>query len=301
MARRNSGRNSRRKGRNKPNGRVFAIALLSGSLLAALGGGGYIAYQDMQTVKPDELGCYPATERAQTTVLVDSSDPGFDPVQSRDLINGITTQFKMLGFNEGFSIVTTQASRIGSIPEPVISLCGPAKSPDDLERVGAASATLAYVQRQAEKIYEKTLLPVLENVFSSNPTDADRQSHESPILEQIQSVSRMAGFGTARQKRLILVSDMLHNTLERQFCVTQGHLPPFAKFKTSDYFERMQPASLSGTDVTVYMPIRGQLGQKPYPYCTEDELRTFWRNYFKDAGARNVEFIRIRRGYSAKQ
>ncbi|WP_321337331.1 hypothetical protein [uncultured Cohaesibacter sp.] len=287
--------------RRKNTGRILPVALMAGVSLAVLGGGGYIAYQDMQTIKPDELGCYPVSDRPQTIVLVDSSDPGFDPVQSRDLINGIFTQFKMLSFNEDFSIITTQASRIGSIPEPVISLCVPAKSPDDLELVGAASATLAYVQRQAEKVYEQTLMPVLENVFSSDPAVGDRQSHESPILEQIQSVSRLPGFGTARQKRLILVSDMLQNTQERQFCHTQGHLPSFAKFKTSDYFGRVQPASLTGADVTVYMPIRGQLGQKPYPYCTEDELRTFWRDYFNDAGARTVEFIRIRRGYSAKQ
>lgn len=298
------GRKSRRN-RNSHMTLPWKAAALAGTALAVLGTGGFIAAKDMNTVKPDEMGCYPVPGgQAQTTVLVDSSDPGFDAVQSRDLINGISREFRdMLGFNERLSIVTTQESRIGSIPNPVLTLCGSAKAPSDLEKVGASSATQAYLARQAEMNYEQKVLPELNGIFSTDPNERNRQRFESPILEQIQSVSRMSEFRNATGNRLIIASDMLQNTQEVQFCQTKGHLPSFSKFKAKPYFERVRPSPLNGADITVYMLIRGQLGKKPYPYCTEQELRTFWTEYFQDAGAGNVEFIRVRRDphASAKQ
>ena len=304
MAGRSSRRNRRRKNRRNINTKPWMIGLIAGTALCALISGSVLVYDDMQTAKADKHGCYPvAGARAQTMVLVDSSDPGFDPVQSRDLINGLASDFQFkLGFNEEFSVVTTQESRIGSIAAPVVTLCGPAKSQSDLERVGAASTTQAFILRQAEQVWTSKLLPVLHDVFSPSPPIQDRQRHESPLLEQVQSISRMPEFANAQQRRLIVVSDMLHNTEERQFCQTKGHLPSFAKFKTSGYFDKVRPVSLSGVEMTVYMLIRGPLGKKPLQYCTEDELSRFWRDYAEDAGVSSIEFIRIRQGaYAARQ
>lgn len=266
----------------------------------ALAGAGYIALQDLNTLKPDEeTGCYTqTTARDSTVAFVDSSDPGFDGVQSRDLIRAFTNLYKRdLGFNEHFSVITTQESRIGAIPDPVIELCGGAKSSADLENIGAAGATAAFLKRQAEKTFEKQVEPQLAEIFAVNPTSANRQSRESPILEQIQSLSRLPVFlDGAAQKQLIVVSDMLQNTTDLQFCSTQGHLPSFSKFKVSPEFDRVRPASLRGTDVTIYMLVRGALGQPPYSFCTEPELTQWWKDFLTDAGAQSVEVIRIRQG-----
>lgn len=275
-------------------------------MLGVLGGGalffgiGYVVIQDLNTLKPDEeTGCYTQTTAQDSTVaFVDSSDPGFDGVQSRDLVRAFTNLYKRdLGFNERLSVTTTQESRIGTIPDPVIELCGGAKSSAELENIGAAGATAAFLKRQSEKTFEKQVEPQLAEIFAVNPTSANRQSRESPILEQIQSLSRLPAFSErSGHKKLIVVSDMLQNTADLQFCTTQGHLPSYFSFKESPEFDRVRPASLKGTDVTIYMLVRGALGQPPYAFCTEPELTLWWRELLTDAGAQSVEVIRIRQG-----
>lgn len=274
--------------------------LLAASVsLVALAGGGYLAAQDMSKARADEFGCYEQTEAlSQTVVLVDSSEPRFDTVQRRDLLTAFGDLFKNdLTFNEQLTLIATDASRIGTVPNPVVTRCGPPRSQDDLERVGAARATDAFLDRQADQIFDLEFQPHLDNVFAANPPDSQRQRAESPILEQIQSISRLRAFSSeAVSKRLIVVSDMLQNTPDAQFCHMQGHLPGFESFQQQLYFERVEPRSLSGADVTVYMLVRGVLGQPPYPYCTEDELVRFWQAYFANAGAGSVDFIRLRQG-----
>lgn len=298
--RKSHSRNSRRGGRRQG----FSISwlpVLGGIGVSALVLGiGYITVQDLNTLKPDEeTGCYTQTTAQDSTIaFVDSSDPGFDGVQSRDLVRAFTNLYKRdLRFNEHLSVITTQQSRIGTIPDPVIELCGGAKSSAELENIGAAGATPAFLKRQSEKTFEKQVEPQLAEIFAVNPTSANRQSRESPILEQIQSLSRLPAFSDqAGQKKLIVVSDMLQNTTDLQFCKTQGHLPSYFSFKESPEFDRVRPASLTGTDVTIYMLVRGTLGQPPYSFCTEPELTQWWKDFLTDAGARSVDVIRIRQG-----
>lgn len=288
-------------GARRKNNSGRLLKLLGGVAFCAIAltGAGYIALQDANTVKADEYDCYTQTAAQNSTVVfVDSSDPGFDNVQSRDLVRAFTNLYhRDLGFNERFSVITTQESRIGTIPDPVIELCGSANSSMELENIGAAGATAAFLKRQSEMTFEKQVEPQLAEIFAVNPTSANRQSRESPILEQIQSLSRLPAFSDGvAQKQLIVVSDMLQNTTDLQFCSTQGHLPSFSKFKESPEFDRVRPASLRGTDVTIYMLVRGILGEPPYSFCTELELTQWWKDFLTDAGAQSVEVIRIRQG-----
>ena len=226
-------RNSRRPNRSRRgNRRGFSIPWLpvlgSVGMAALLLGIGYITVNDLTAAKPDELGCYLQSDgSANTTALIDSSEPGFDVVQSRDLIHAFSRIVQNdLSFNERFSMVTTQESRIGTFPPPVIQLCGSAKTSAELEAIGAAGATQAFLKRQAEDQFNTRVAPQLAAVFSINPSDADRQRRESPILEQIQNVVREYDLSQDKgQQKLILVSDMIQNTSELQFCSTQGHLP----------------------------------------------------------------------------
>jgi len=300
-SRKHNSRRPKRSGRAKQRG--FSIPWLpvfgSVGVAALLLGIGYITVNDLSAAKPDELGCYLQAEgSASTTALIDSSEPGFDVVQSRDLIHAFSRIVQNdLSFNERFSMVTTQESQIGTFPPPVIQLCGSATSSEELEEIGAAGATQAFLKRQAEDMFKTRVEPRLKSVFSINPSDADRQKRESPVLEQIQNVAREYDLGDGKStQKLILVSDLIQNTSELQFCSTQGHLPKFEMFKTQGHYDRLKPPSLRGVEVSVYMLIRGTLGSAPYNFCTEEELTQWWRDYFEDAGARNVRFIRIRRG-----
>lgn len=273
-----------------------------GGIVACVAGaavGGYAVLQDASTAKADDIGCFVgAGSNAVTYALIDASDPAFDTIQARDLINGFSNEFRHeLLFNERFFMATTQEKVIGSILNPILELCRPAKSPSDLEGVGAASATQAYVSRQSEKVFTEEFLPKLIETFSADAAGDDRQSRESPILEQIQSVSKDSNFVSGiGARRLIVVSDLIQNTTEIQFCSTQGHLPSFARFKEKPEFERIAPSSLSDVEVEIFMLLRHGFGSGSLAYCTEDELRNFWTEYFMDAGARSVEITRLRPG-----
>lgn len=255
--------------------------------------------QEASYAKADKNGCYAQTSNmAHTVAIVDSSEPRSDQTQTRDLMAAFKqTYMKGLNFNERFSIVTTAENAIGSVFSPSMSFCRGAHTPDELLNVGAASATVEFVYRESMKFYQKTFEPTLAKIFTANPDDDARQRRESPIFEQIQSVARATSFSEQINNRhLILVSDLIQHTSELQFCTTKGHLPKFKKLKASQYFSDIKPRSLSGVDVQVYMLIRPGYGDRNLPYCSESELRTFWVDYFADAGARNVEVIRLRMG-----
>ena len=146
---------------------------------------------------------------------------------------------------------------------------------------------------QRVKLVEKTLRPALDEIFATDPPAHKRQTVESPILEQIQSISRLPSFQDQNAKRrLTIFSDMLQSTPDAAFCLRKGDMPSFQKFKQGAYFQRVKPASLNGIVVKVYVLERGNLGQ----YCSGiDELIAFWQSYFIDAGA-TAEFYTIRSG-----
>ncbi|NOR61431.1 MAG: hypothetical protein GQ535_02915 [Rhodobacteraceae bacterium] len=277
----------------------FPIKVVLGvtAIIATLSAVTYYSVKDAGFVKADANGCFPL-DSGHTFALVDSSDPRFDAAQTRDLRTAFDQLYASeMAFNERFTIVTTEESRIGSIPAPAMVFCRSAHTGSELAAVGAASATPAYLAREAVSFFDQEFSPVMADIFDPNPDDAQRQRRESPIMEQVQGVARQASFANSQgQRRLIIVSDMIQSTQEAQFCTKQGHLPSFETFKNSAYFDRVRPASLAGVEVELYMLIRGGYGGTFLPYCSEDELRSFWTDYFVDAGASSVEIIRLRRG-----
>jgi hypothetical protein len=286
--------------RNRRSEKPIVKLLLAGTTLTGvLMGVGFLTIQEASYVKADAEGCYTvSTSAARTIALVDSSEPRFDEAQTRDLLQVFENLIESgLRFQERLSVITTEEGSIGSVSKPVLTFCRQAYSAEELQSVGAAPATSAFLNRQAEKFQDEVFEPTIQHVFDSTPDASRRQKRESPILEQIQSASRLSDFGKdAPRRRLILVSDLIQATEEAQFCVKKGHLPSFEKFKTKPYFQRIQPASLSGVEVSIYMLIRHGYGEASLPYCSEDELSAFWTAYFKDAGAASVNIIRLRTG-----
>lgn len=271
------------------------VAGLALACAAVVSGGGYLLYQDAQTLKPDELGCYAQPDQAHTMMLVDSSEPRKDSQQARDVTTFLKRFYDSTALsNERFQIINTEVDNIGSIPDPVVDVCIPPSSNADLERLGAPTTTQVFLDRQKDKVFDDTLAPAIDAMTERNP--ARPQRFESPILEQIQSLSRLRELQEgAGVKRMIIVSDLIQSTQDIQFCETQGHLPRFERFKTGDQYPRVKPQSLAGVEVTVLMLIRPGYG----PFCTgEQELRTWWEDYFQDAGARRVDFVRLRYGVS---
>lgn len=288
-------RSTRPKRRSRSQWTLSAVGFAAASVVAA-GGIGYAVVHDANSAKPNDLGCY-APEVASTAVLVDSSVPRWGPTQQNDILTFMSELFEHgLAFNERFSMFLTAEKRIGTIPPPVLEFCGHARTPKDLEAIGAARQEAPYLQRKADKFRREVFDETLDEVFALTATKDNTQWVESPILEQVQAISRLRQFADHERRRLVVVSDFIQNTRQAEFCATKGHLPSFSTFRKTAYYKRVEPKSLSEARVTMLALVRDEISGPNLPYCTEDELYGFWQEFFLEAGAESVEVIRLRVG-----
>lgn len=280
--------------RNQHNNMSKLLAL-SGALALCIGGLIFAALQAYDTRTPDKMGCFADLSQPQTVVFVDASEPRWNEEQRRSLRRYFDEQYNGLTFNERLSVYTTEGDVISDIMPPRFHICGQAKTAPELEAIGAQGGTAGYLQKQRQHLYEKVLAPQLDRLLSLTPDDARRQSSQSPILEQVKSLSRKLKPGS----RLMIISDLIQNSDSVQFCRVHNDMPPFADFKKRQvYLSRLKPQSLEGVEVEILMLQRPGYGQTGLGFCRdEEELRDFWRGYFMDNGVSDPRFIRIRHGY----
>jgi hypothetical protein len=272
--------------------------LLYGSLLVLmLSGLAYATFRSYGQLTPDAYGCFAGVEQPATFVLVDASEPRFNTEQARSLRTYFDKLYAALAFNERLSFVTSEADQIASIAAPRFHVCGQAKTPEQLEAIGAASAQVGYLKKQRERLYGKIVGPELDALLSEMPDKNRRQLYQSPIMEMIADISRLPDFKPG--SRIIIVSDLIQNSDSVQFCRVQNDMPPFHVFKERPVYARLKPKSLQGIEVEILMIQRWGYGQAGLEYCAdEDELMAFWRDYLTDNGAQ-VNVIRIRNGLIA--
>lgn len=285
--------------RRKQNKDLFKIILLSVVLLACVGGFGYMAVSTMGQPTPDKYGCFDDIEQRQTFVLFDASEPRLNELQHRSVRQYLDELYANLGFNERLSFITTEGDQVSSVPKARFHVCGAARTPEDLEDIGAEGASAGFLRKQKQRLYENVYAPQIEAMLSPTPDATRRQLFQSPVLEMIKNISNMRDFVPG--SRLISIGDHLQNSESAQFCVKQNHMPPFRIFREREaYQHRLAPRSLEGVEVTVLLLQRYGYGQSFLKYCkSEEELTTFWRDYFIGNGAVNPSFIRIREGHTA--
>lgn len=272
--------------------------MLSGVLVACMGGLGYAALSTMGQKTPDQYGCYEDIKQRHTFVLFDASEPRLNAQQERSVRNYLDKVYDNLGPNEKLSFITTESDQISSTPKARFHVCGAARNSEEIEAVGGQSASAGFLKKQKQRLYDKMYAPQVEALLSQTPDESRRQNSQSPVLEMIKNISSMRDFVPG--SRLISIGDHLQNSESAQFCVTQGHMPPFRIFRERDtYQQRLVPRSMVGIDVTVLLLQRYGYGKGFLKHCkNEEELTKFWRDYFIGNGAVNPEFIRIRSGHT---
>ncbi|MCP5275788.1 MAG: hypothetical protein H6936_13250 [Burkholderiales bacterium] len=274
------------------------ILMLSGVLVACMGGLGYAAFSAIGQKTPDQYGCYEDVEQRHTFILFDASEPRLNAQQERSVRNYLDGLFDNLGFNEKLSFITTESDQISSTPKARFHVCGAARNSQDLEAIGGQSASAGFLKKQKQRLYDMMYAPQVEALLSQTPDESRRQLYQSPVLEMIKNISGMRDFVPG--SRLISIGDHLQNSESAQFCTKQNHMPPFRIFRERDiYQQRLAPRAFDGVEVTVLLLQRYGYGQRFLKYCkNEEELTAFWRDYFIGNGAVNPEFIRIRNGHT---
>lgn len=282
-----------RRNQTKP----LTLLLYSTVLVAGIGGLGMIAYQSIGKPIADELGCFDTGQQAHTLVLTDVSEPRWNEEQQRSLLRYFTHLYDTLKFNERLNIYTSEGDQMGSILTPRFHVCGSASNPQELEAINAETATRGYLHKEKQRRFDKFFQPEMHQLLSLNPDNARRQRYQSPVLEMLQTLSRQSAM--AQTKRLVVISDLLQNSDTAQFCRTQNDMPKFEVFRQRKISPRIAPDGYEGIKVEVLMLQRHGYGTAALPYCRdEEEIVTFFRDYFTHHGAASVTVTRLRHGFT---
>lgn len=212
--------------------------------------------------------------------------------QDRDLTRALQDAYATLPANARLSVFTTSNEVVGSLPVPVLSVCRPPATESEQESLGLGSKPAPYLAHQSQEARAKFDQSV--SALLSGAKDRAQAAKDSPILEQMQGLSRFRFDGPL--KTLTLYTDGLQNSDAFQFCQSQGHMPPFAVFAQKPGYRFLKPDSLEGVSVHLLLIEFGALPSPSFPFCTSDELRSFWPAYFKANGADSVRLTRLRYG-----
>lgn len=154
--------------------------------------------------------------------------------------------------------------------EPLVELCNPGSG----ENSSALTSNVDWIRRDYEEKFIKPLMQQAEALQGSQPAKA------SPIFEMLQLVA-INGFKRSDvkgERRLLLVSDMLHNN--SAFSMYRG-IPTYSSFAETDYALRTR-TDLQGVEVELYYLINT-------PQLQTRRNQKFWEEYFDKSGARLVE------------
>jgi hypothetical protein len=237
-------RRHRRAGHRGKAGRTWLIAICAVLILSAMvGAGAYLHFTKRAT---DRLtGCPTDQYDSVTLVLIDLTD-AINATQAAALQNALTklrNEVPKYGRLEIYPLKPVTTTTI----EPLFAGCSPGSGRDVDSRLygNPELADRLWQQRYADKVDS-----VIAEIRTQPPQDY------SPVLEGIQSVA-VTGFGNplalkAKDKRLVVISDMIHHTPE--LSMYQG-APAFDRLKSAQYYLRIKPF-LHGANFDVYLIVR---------------------------------------------
>jgi hypothetical protein len=247
--------------------RNYVVATVVG-LVAAAAFSGAAYFMASQPGELDARMCPAKGPVGHTVVLIDTTDPfTFTQRQAfsvlfKDLVRQQTPEGYLLS-------VFVLGERFEENAKAVVELCNPGS--------GAGKNQFTTTLEKLRRTYEEGFLQPLE--AQAEKLARSEPAKFSPILEMLQLAS-INGFRKEAIKgehRLVLVSDMLHNT--PQFSMYKP-VPEYAAFAASAYGQKTQ-LRLDNVKVDLHYLMNSPALQ------TRRNLQ-FWEEHFTKAGARIV-------------
>jgi hypothetical protein len=250
---------------------VAGVALLIVTALAV----GLVVYTQVSRDPPlDKTTMCPAAgPYGHIVLLVDKTDPlNFTQRQAftmamRELVETKVPEGHLLS-------IFVLGEKFEQSAIPLIELCNPGSDTGKSE----LSANLKRLRKQYEERFVRPLEDVAKALVADEPAKA------SPIFEMLQLVG-INGFrkhAVKGSKRLVLFSDMLHNTPQFSMYADPAD---FALFESTDYAKRAQ-ADLRDVSVELHY-----LMTTPRLQTRRNQI--FWERYLERAGARLTEVRRV--------
>lgn len=255
--------------------KIFQLIGLFGIILGCFAGAGYYMLYGRAPALDKASLCPTTGPSGQYALLVDKTDPlNFTQKQAftvmlRDFIERLVPPGYLVS-------VFVLGEDFKANAEPLLELCNPGTGADKSEFTDN-------IKRLRVQYQNKFLEPMLKQSESMVSTESAKNS---PIFEMLQLVA-INGFrkhAVKGEKRLVILSDMLHNT--PQFSMYKGPVD-FEPFSSSDYGRKTQ-VDLQGVDVELHYLMNAPKLQ------TKRNLK-FWEDYFNKAGAHIVD-VRLLEG-----
>jgi len=288
MANRKRGSRSRRGGNSYRN--AILISASAFIVLGGIGGFGFAGYQYANTERADENLCFARHNQHQTAIWIDYSLQGMTSAQLRDYMAGALGAYDRTPANGRVMVVTTGQSAHGNLPMPVFTICKPAATEAEQQALGIPVEGKPQRDRTVT-VARTTFIKAMEQVIAS-AGDKDQQAKASPILEQLRAVSRADWYQGASTRSFLAITDGIENSKVGKFCFQKGDMPPFASFSAKPQYQWVKPSAFADTDVRVLL-VEMDVNLL---YCTNAELRQWWRDYFAGNGAASVDVIPLQPG-----
>jgi hypothetical protein len=254
-------------------GTVVIIGAMIFIIVASIFGSVLYLASDQKPSDPNTL-CPAKGPLGHIVLLVDKSDPmkftqrkGFEVMYSEILRKSV---------GEGYLLsIYALTDDFKQTAEPIIELC----NPGDGTNVSEISGAPILLRRDFEKKYIGPLMARFQDLVSEVPGKA------SPILEMIQlvSITSFRKRSVQGERRLIIVSDMIHHTPQLSMYQT---IPEYEQFTQSDYGRR-SISDLGGAKVEIRMLLNSPSVQTP-------ALFDFWRNHIRNSAGSVVVYEPLR-------
>lgn len=203
--------------------------------------------------------------RGHTVVLIDETDQL--TVQQKDFMQTYLRNFIKKDLNAGELLsIYALGTDIKNNRKPLFEMCKMRDGSD----ADALTENEKLMARQFKKKFEAPLAKKFDELMEPHPA-----AKQSPIFEMIQAiaVNSFAKHDVAGDRRLIIYSDMLHNTKGFSLYKSKN----YDQFKNSNYYSELS-FRLPDTEVDLYV-------FNTNPSLHKNNLIEFWKQFFKSKGA----------------
>lgn len=202
----------------------------------------------------------------RTAILIDATDSLSDS-QEKAVREEIENLRRNLAEHEWIGVFVLNDVNL-VLPEPAVAKCNPGSDPNPLyENPGQV---LLRFEREFKKPLDDAIAQLVETT---------KPSATSPILEMIRAVALDRTYVMTRNRRLIVVSDMLQNVPQYSHYRAGAD---FDAWRDTDYAQEFLQLSLLGVDVEILYLKRVDGDVRHLQ--TRSHVR-FWEKYFDAVGA----------------
>lgn len=244
------------------------VTLVGGVILAvAVSGWAYVQLSGQGPLNPKTL-CPAQGPLGHHVLLIDKTDPL--TFTQKQAFTVSLEKFIEHRVPEGYLLsVFALEEDFRSTAAPLAELCNPGIGADKSEW----EASHKRLRKRYEEKFLNPLLTTSESLMATQPGKA------SPIFEMLQlvAINAFRKHDVKGERRLVVFSDMLHNTSQFSMFRSQAAFPAFS---ATDYARTTQ-VDLAGVGVELHYIIHS-------PQLQTQRNNIFWEQYFEKAGAHVV-------------